>query len=208
MAGAVPANPAIFHITHITNLRGMIGDGYLWSDGERTRRRVNNTNIGYDHIKARRLRRVVPVSIGGTLGEYVPFYFCSRSVMLYVVHRGHDGYSGGQDQIVHLVSSVATATRIAKHWAFTDRHAELGYAEYFESLDQLKNVDWSVMPERQWGGNQDLKERRQAEFLVHQCFPWAAIERIVVRNEDIRKQVHALTGGKPAVEVQSSWYYD
>jgi hypothetical protein len=30
--------------------------------------------------------------------------------------------SGGQDEIVHLVSSVQAATALGRPWAFTDRH--------------------------------------------------------------------------------------
>jgi hypothetical protein len=81
------------------------------------------------------------------LGDYVPFNFCNRSVMLYVIHRDSvEGYDGGQEPVVHLVSSVGRAIGSGRPWAFTDRHAELGYAKYFESTDNEGEVDWSVMP--------------------------------------------------------------
>src|SRR5882672_2037233 len=137
MPGAVPANPPIFHITHVDNLASIVAHGCLWSDAQRIARKLVTTNIGYSHIKQRRLNRLVTAGSGGKLGDYVPFNFCARSVMLFVVSRGHADYAGGQDEIVHLVSSVNTATALGNVWAFTDRHADLAYASYFGSRAKL-----------------------------------------------------------------------
>ena len=75
-------NRAIYHITHADNLEQIVREGRLWCDAQRIARGLAHTNIGYSHIKARRMRHPVTVSAGGTLGEYVPFNFCPRSVML------------------------------------------------------------------------------------------------------------------------------
>lgn len=83
------------------------------------------TNIGHMHIKQRRLSRRVPAAAGGMLGDYVPFNFCPRSVMLFRVNKGHQDYPGGQEEVIHLVSTVQTAIATGQPWAFTDRHAEL-----------------------------------------------------------------------------------
>ena len=105
------SNPAIFHITHIDNLPGILAERRLWCDAQRIKRRLACTNIGHLHIKQRRLARAVRVAAGGFLGDYVPFNFCSRSVMLYVIYRGHQDYQRGQEFIIHLVSSVLTTVR-------------------------------------------------------------------------------------------------
>jgi hypothetical protein len=116
-------------------------------------------------------------------------------------------YSGGQDEILHLVSSVATATKLKAPWAFTDRHAELGHALYFDSLTDLGEVDWSVMP-LEWWSESETQERRQAEFLVHMSFPWSGIESIGVRNDAIASKVRAVVGADgPPVDVRQTWYY-
>jgi hypothetical protein len=42
---------------------------------------------------------------GTCVGEYVPFYFCPRSVMLYVINKGNHldlQFRDGQSGIVHL----------------------------------------------------------------------------------------------------------
>jgi hypothetical protein len=208
MPGAVPPNPQIFHITHVKNIASIIGHGRLLSDSQRIKRNLVTTNIGYRHIKERRLNRPVTTGSGGKLGEYVPFNFCPRSVMLFVVSRGHEDYVGGQDQIVHLVSSVNTAIALGKPWAFTDLHADLGYATYYNSLDKLSEVDWTVMPLTYWANDDDTKQKRQAEFLTYDSFPWTAVERIGVRTPAVAEELRALIpSGSPPVAVHPDWYY-
>jgi len=207
---AHPPNPAIYHITHVDNLASICAAGKLWSDAERLRQGLVSKNIGYNHIKERRLKRAVPVAAKGKLGEYVPFYFCNRSIMLYVISRGHEDYNDGQRSVIHLVSSVESAVATGRPWAFTNRHAELGYADYFDALERLDEVDWSVMPLRQWGGDDEVKERRQAEFLVHERFPWTAVESIGVLGTQAKEQVESIlaqTKHRPPVTCQTSWYY-
>ena len=205
---APPADPRIFHITHIDNIAGILREGGLWCDAERSRRGLTSTNIGLKHIKNRRLRRPVMTSAGGTLGEYVPFNFCYRSVMLYSICRGHEDYAGGQDDIVHLVSRVSTATSLGRPWAFTDRHGELAHALHFDDLHHLNEVSWSVMNLSYW---QDHREERQAEFLVQQFFPWTAVLGIAVRTaaaEATLREVVGSQGQQPTVVIRPGWYYE
>lgn len=208
MPGAVPPNPSIFHITHVENIASIIAHGCLWSDSQRISRNLATTNIGYAHIKQRRLNRPVPTGIGRKLGDYVPFNFCPRSVMLYVVARGHADFVGGQDEIVHLASSVNTAIALPRPWAFTDLHADLGYASYFSSLDKLGEVDWAVMPLTYWADSDDTKQKRQAEFLVYESFPWSAVERIGVKSAATAAKLRPLLPhGTPPVAIEPDWYY-
>lgn len=201
---------AIYHITHIENLHGIIHEGKIWSDAQRIVLDLPSTNIGYPHIKDRRIRHRVTVSAGGTLGNYVPFNFCPRSVMLFVLKQGHENYQGGQEPIVHIVSSIHSIIGTGKPWFFTDRHADLGYANQFDNLDHLSEIDWSVMPLRYWGGDSEIKEKRQAEFLVHEWCPWTAIEAIGVISAEALNQVQVIlsrTPHKPRIEIHRDWYY-
>ena len=200
----------IYHITHVDNLASIVAAGALWSDTQRIHKGFASANIGYSHIKARRLRRPITVSAGGMLGDYVPFNFCPRSIMLYVVSQGHADYAAGQQPIIHLVSSIDTIVASGRPWAFTDIHADLGYASQFDSLGDLGEVDWGIMPVRQWGGDSELKEKRQAEFLVHDFCPWNAIVEIGVIDDAVAVKVQAVLAAaehKPNVVVHRDWYY-
>lgn len=199
----------IYHITHLKNLSNILASGGLYSDSKMRSDETPHTLIGHEHIKQRRLSRKVSVAAKGFLGDYVPFNFCPRSVMLYIISVGAvEGY----DDVIHLVSTIEMATKVGKPWAFTDRHADLGYARYFQRLSDLKEVDWDVMPQRQWGGsgNDDIKEKRQAEFLVHHFFPWSAVVQVGVKTSTVAqsvKKVFRTTDHQPDVLIQPTWYY-
>ncbi|BDM66091.1 hypothetical protein NFHSH190041_35430 [Shewanella sp. NFH-SH190041] len=201
-------NPSVSHITHLDNLAGIIQQGCLWSDAKRIELGLMNHNIGYNHIKQRRLIRPVRVAAGGTIGQYVPFNFCPRSVMLYVIHRGHADFQGGQDQILHLVSNVETVCLSNQHCFFTDIHADLDYAEQIDDFSRLKELDLQrIINERYW---QDFKEEKQAEFLAFESVSWNNIIRIGVKSEDVAQKVNqqiANCAHKPIVEVKPGWYY-
>lgn len=205
----------IYHITHVTNLAGIIADGGLWCDRLRATRAAGAVSIAHQHIKDRRAKRHVPVAAGGALADYVPFYFAPRSPMLFTIHRGNvQGYSEGQRPIVHLVSTAETAIALNKPWAFTDGHAEMMISEFFTELERLSEVvDWPVMRDQYWNDtleDNDRKRRRQAEFLVHEFFPWEAFGRIGAQSNDIRHQVELALQNidhKPEIVVEPDWYY-
>jgi hypothetical protein len=90
-----PADAKIYHITHINNLPKIINAGYLFSDAECLRLGVTHNIIGMDDIKLRRLNEltVSPPYPETKVGEYVPFYFCSHSVMLHKIKVGGLGLS-------------------------------------------------------------------------------------------------------------------
>jgi hypothetical protein len=207
----MPANsdPAIYHMTHIDNLPSILQAGGLWSDARRVQFNFAVRSIAHAHIKQRRLKRAVPAAARGCLGDYVPFYFCPRSPMLYPIFKGHPDYSGGQSDVVFLVSSVHTAIATGRPWAFTDRHAELGFALYFDDLSCLGELDWEAIGAHDWR-DQFVRERKQAEFLVHDHFPWSAITGLGVFGPSQAGRVQAiLASGShlPSVQVMSSWYY-
>lgn len=197
----------IFHITHLDNLAGIVAAGGLWSDERARALGLAPTNIAHQHIKARRRTRAVTAAVGGTLAQYVPFNFCPRSVMLFAIHRKHPDYAGGQASVLHLVSTIRRAVALERPWAFSDRHAELAHAQHYDAIDQLDQVDWTVMPRRQWA---EVKEVRQAEFLVRDFFPLTAIVEVVAQSEAIAERAFAALASAadpPPVVVQPAWYY-
>lgn len=111
----VPDHPKIYHIVHVDNLPSIVADGCIWSDSQMIRR-VGGTVIGMGSIKRRRLTLPVACHPGTHVGQYVPFYFCSRSIMLFVIHRANHpelAYRGGQGPIVHLEVDLHETVRWA-----------------------------------------------------------------------------------------------
>lgn len=85
--GQVPQQPKIYHIAHVDRLPSIIADGCLWCDAEVERRAPPGT---MNSIKTRRLRELRLDSHPDLhVGDCVPFYFCPRSVMLYLIYQGN-----------------------------------------------------------------------------------------------------------------------
>jgi len=124
----VPGQPKIYHITHVRNLPGIIAAGRLWSDAKRIELGLDCEIVGLSEIKRRRLEELdVGCHPGTRVGYYVPFYFCPRSIMLYILHQGNSpglNYLEGQGPIVHLQAdlqaTVQWATENDIRWAFID----------------------------------------------------------------------------------------
>ncbi len=135
--------------------------------------------------------------------------------MLYSIHGGFvEGYSEGQDPIVHLEASVEAVVRTGLAFAFTDGHAEMAVSDCFDDLTELsEKVDWEVMRSKYWNDTvdqPDRKRKRQAEFLVHHFAPWTLVHRIGVRTVAMRQEVEAMlavSAHQPNVEVRVDWYY-
>ncbi len=213
----IPLNPKIYHITHQKNLPQMIQSGVLWSDAKRIQMNLDCEIVGMDQIKNRRLHELqVSCHPGTMVGEYVPFYFCPRSIMLYILHKGNLPdlkYTEGQEPIVHLQADLRSvvnwAHRQNRRWAFTDRNAGIRYTFFSSSLNDLRHLNWAAIHSDQWGDS-ITKEGKQAEFLLYESFPWELIEKIGVHNQKIADEVKktiASSGHCPIVSVQHRWYY-
>jgi hypothetical protein len=202
--------PPIYHITHVDNLQRIVAEGGLHCD--RSAQRLKSVNIAHIHIKERRLNRAVPLGPGGTVGDYVPFYFAPRSPMLYVISRGGvEGYADGQHPIVYLCSSTENVDRAGLQWVFTEGHADMVYTDFFEDFRHLDKVDWNLMKAKYWNDTDDdpdRKRKRQAEFLVYQFFPWNLVSYIGVCDDSIADRVgEIIQGDAPEVGVERAWYY-
>lgn len=215
----IPNNPAIYHIVNVDRLASIAADGFIWSDAEVQNRALPGTTIGMSKIKERRLQQPLSSHHGLHVGQCTPFYFCPRSVMLYLIHRGSDelDYKGGQQPIVHLVAdlheTVAWAQANGRRWAFTSSNAGSFYFNDWCDLTQLDQVPWDAVANNGWGYNgvsRSIKEGKQSEFLVEQCFPWHLVRRIGVINQTAAQQVGSAlfhAAHKPTLEVQRGWYY-
>jgi hypothetical protein len=208
---------SIYHITHVNNLASIIADGCLFSDSRMVDRGGPQAAIGMSRIKLRRLKDLeVACHPGSKVGEYVPFYFCPRSVMLYMLHKGNHPdltYQGGQEPIVHLVCDLEEvidwAVQGERLWAFSLSNAGASYAQFRKRADQLSEITWSAVAATNWSSS-DVKEGKQAEFLVHGDFPWRLVREIGVRSEATRGRTAAalgVTAHRPRVQVRQNWYY-
>ena len=209
------ADPKIYHIVHLDRLPSILKDGHLYCDAEMSTRPLSTgTMIGMQKIKARRLNSFLASHLLLSVGDCVPFYFCPRSVMLYVIHK-HDSpdiiYKDGQASIIHLEAdlrkTVAWAQQGNLRWAFTLSNAGSAYCEDRCDLSRLSEINWKAVQAHDW---QSCREDKQAEFLVEKRFPWHLIDRIGVYSHGKRAAVSDMLANavhKPPVDIKTDWYY-
>jgi hypothetical protein len=150
------------------------------------------------------------------VGDYVPFYFCPRSVMLFVIHCANHPeltFRGGQGSIIHLEADlrgvVAWANKHGQRWAFSLSNAGSYYAEFRAQQQELDQLDWDAISAMDFR-RPEVKEFKQAEFLLHERCPFHLIQRVGVLTPIIAQRVHQALAGlahRPLVEVIPQWYF-
>ncbi len=202
-----PKHVLIYHITDVANLPGILAEGGLRSDVAMAQ--LNPMVIGYTDIKARRMKQTcVACCDGRFVGEFVPFYYCPRSPMLYSINRGNTGLPAGcQRSIVHLVSTVAVGIGLNRAWAISNGNAGASHTSFFADVKALTGLDWAAIRATVWRGKTSQK---MAEFLVSDFFPWTGFHAVGCHNSGVAKQVQDLLNSqhhRPAVTVEPDWYY-
>ena len=213
-----PAQPKIYHVTHVGNLASIVAAGCIEADGRRAGQGGDQTSIGMTEIKRRRLVEIAVSCDPDTMvGEYVPFYFCPRSIMLYILHMGNHPdlthYRDGQGPVLHLQVDMEAAINWADQhgvpWAFSDRNAGSYYADFYNNCDELDKIDWKAVTSTDFR-DPVVKEGKQAEFLIHDTCPWHLVEKIGVFNDKIRNKVNSILRNvrhKPVVAIEGIWYF-
>jgi hypothetical protein len=183
MSSLTPERALIFRITHIDNVPWILSNGLHC----RNSRSVDPhyREIGNRDLIDKRAHRVVPIAPGGTLSDYIPFYFTPYSPMLFNIKTGYNGMTKTpMSEIVILASSLHTLETQGIQFVFTDRHAYLKAADdtFSSDLADLGRIDWKILQARDFKRNPDDPgkfERYQAEALVHQHMPVSALTGLV-----------------------------
>lgn len=202
----------IYRITHYRNLPFILRNGLHCPASE-----IKDPGfepIGFPTLVEYRNEWRVPVKPFGTLAEYIPFYFRWRSPMLYVIAKGNDPevIRTPQEEIVYLASTAEKIKEINCGFVFTDRHAKLELANFYNDLSDLAKLNWEVIKTDYWGRQYgpELREIKQAEFLVHKHAPASALIGIGCMNEKTAGHVRKIVSEsdlKIDVKVKENWYF-
>jgi hypothetical protein len=203
--------PPIYHFTDLANIGSILAVGEL---------RCHSTadcsvDIADATIKSRRMSKRVPCGPGGTLGEYVPFYFAPRSPMLFrIQHGGVENVSSDPARLVYLVSSTEAVVAAGREYVFTDGNAAAAFTEFHDDAEHLGEVvDWPLMKATMWANtpaDPDRRRRRGAEFLVHQALPFELVDKCCVYAAAARSAVAAAAadaGWEVEVRIRRNWYF-
>lgn len=201
----------IFRITHRDNVPWILDHGLHASNG-----RVldpNFRNIGNVDLIGKRAYRVVAVGPGGTLSDYVPFYFTPFSIMMFNIHTGYNVPQVPNEEIVILVSSLPRVAELGIPFVFTDQHAYPVMANYFTDLKDLDKVGWDLLNSKNFKHDPDdpgKKERYQAEALVWKHLSVEGLLGICSYNSAVDagiKMELAKRNLTMQTIVQTNWYF-
>lgn len=210
-------NPTpILRFTHVDNLDTIIRRGGLHAPNH-----VPNDGLTYRfchdaEVHGARAAVDIAVGPGGTIHDYVPFYFGYLSPMMLKLKTGRvPGYNEGQEPLIYLVSTVQAVEAAGLAFVFSDGHGLARYTEWFDETTRLDAVDWEIVYLRYWRddlSDMDRERKKQAEFLVYQCCSWSLIQEIVVIDAGMKRRVETIQVAFPAaqrrvVRVDRNWYY-
>ena len=211
MSAFSPDKALIFRITHIVNVPWILANGIHCRTS--ATQDPNYVEIGNPDLIDKRQHRVVPVPPGGTLGDYVPFYFTPFSPMLYNIKTGWNGIvRRPMSEIVILVSSLVSLRDRGVPFLFSDRHASVVQANFWGDLADLIRLDWKIWQTRDFKrdpNDPDKLTRYQAEALAHRHVPVAALQGVVCHGAEeetsLKEMVHN-SQQDLAVYSRPGWY--
>ncbi|HKO56749.1 MAG TPA: DUF4433 domain-containing protein [Thermoanaerobaculia bacterium] len=206
-----PEKALIFRITHRANLPFILEHGLFCR-----RAHVEDPNfvaIGNPELIEKRRDRTVDVSPGGTLDDYVPFYFTPCSPMLLNIKTGYVKQRSNEE-IVVLVSSLPKLEANGIRYVFTDRHAYLKTARFFNDRADLGDaVDFPLLQSRDFSRDPEHPEkfeRYQAEALAHHHVPVTALAGVGCYTASVRDEIKSICSRLTVtldIVVRSEWYF-
>ncbi len=212
MLDLTPEKAWIFRITHIDNVPWILANGlHCCNSNCRDRTFIQ---IGNSELIERRTARSVPIAPGGTLSDYVPFYFTPHSPMLLNIKTGYNGVTRRpMSDIAIRVSSLYKLREVGLDFVFTDRHAYLEAACFSRDLGQLDRIPWSNLQQRDFKRNPDDPgkfERYQAEALVHNVVPVSALLGVACHGAEQASRIQGVVAGlslPTRVVARPGWYF-
>ncbi|MBC6437037.1 MAG: DUF4433 domain-containing protein [Rhodobacteraceae bacterium] len=210
-----PNRALIFRVTHIDNVPWILGNGLHCQ---------NSCTLDHDFVQIgnpdlikKRRERKLPVPTGGTLADYIPFYFTPFPVMMYNIKTGHGSTRHVSNaQIVIMVSSLRTLVQNGLPIVFTDRHAYLQTARFFTAPDDPGKIDREILQRRDFRRDDNdpgKMERYQAEALVYRHLPVGQLQGIVCHSKteqgtlEQQQQQRGEAGHQPRIVAWPGWYF-
>jgi hypothetical protein len=197
-------------MVHIDNLSKLLDWGGDYAPQKCVDQGLTKRVIHHGHIMDRRKSRQVPCRASSSLADYVPFYFRTRSPMLFAINKGGvEGYAG-QSDLIYLQSTAEAIAGAGLDYVFSNGHAVMEYADFFDDLTNLDKIPWEVVGAKYWNDHEDGRFKCQSEFLVRDFFPLSQIATIGVFNEAMAQKVREqLEQQNKNIDVttQRSWYF-
>ncbi len=203
-----------YRITHRDNLAHILEHGLLTKHHPLADQ--NFVAIGNPEIIDVRSSTLVKLDGYGVIGDYVPFYFTSKSIMLFNIVTGY--YEPkvprrSNDEIIVIRCLIDTLSQ-QPQWFFTDGQANDVETNHYNDLTNLDGIDWDCIQQsnfRKADGDYDRPRRYQAEFLVRNNVSVECIDGIGVYSDEMKEWVEQklkAAGLAIPIHVQKRYFFD
>ena len=182
------ADKFFYHFTHIENLESIIKNGFL-STNKKVKLDISHKDVANGNIQDRRSRMTVPINPGGTIHDYVPFYFCTINPMLLslVNHKNID-------QMFMIFFAVSINKILDPNVIFTDASANTAeLPNFYTDPKDLSKLKWDSILSQKWGVKDDNdRHQKMAETLVYNSLSISDVDTIIVWNDSIKEGIEKL----------------
>lgn len=212
------ADLSLYHMTHIENIESILREGYLYSNHAMRNERLATCYEGGCCLDNERSERPSGI-VGYLLGDFVVFFYATRTKMLAAIANGYSEYAKSEDEIVYLVSNLKRVreytTNNGVRWEASGRNClsitpsisadnDFGTSNLADALP-LQEINFEY-PQYQ---SKNEKSKRMAEFHFLDKMPLDLIDAFAVKNEVVKERVGQIMGkvGKyKDVLVRPKWY--
>jgi hypothetical protein len=201
----------IFRITHRDNVRAILENGLRCSQDPL--RDAAFVSIGDKDLIGKRATRVLPILLGGTLADYIPFYFTPFSPMALKIKNGKGVNQVESADLVILFSSLEMLESHGVAYLFTDRHAYMQTARFFASRTDLHRVDFEILRRRDFKATSEDPEkieRYMAEALVHRFLPVSALLGLACYTAGVQRELAQLANqlsSQLKIVARPGWFF-
>ncbi len=204
-----------YRICHINNLSHILQNGLCTKHHPQASK--DFISIGNPDIIDVRDDTLVKIDGYGNIGEYVPFYFTPKSMMLFNIITGYRAPvvpKLNKEEIIVFRSEIIELSKLDRFF-FTDGQANVtSITKHYNNLKKISNIDWDIIHNSDFkkvAADTDKQRRYQAEFLVYHHVPISCIESISVYNDKaatfVKKEL-AKTDIIKTVRVVKEYFFD
>lgn len=203
----------VYRIIPIQNLEDDLLNGLICR--KKAIANANRVVIGNTEIIGERDKREVVCFPGTVVNDYVPFYFSTRTPMLYNIKTGMGVPQRPQSEIIYLCFKLSELAIDKFQWCFTNGNAAKRISKFYNDLDDLDQIDWKSIKSTDFAannadGDEDRVRKKHAEFLVKGKVPMKKLSHIAVLNQLVRRQVETILSNNELdikVVVQPNFYF-
>lgn len=202
-----------YRITHINNLHLLLQNGIV--NKHHPNASKDYIEIGNPEIIDVRSISAVKIDDYGMIGDYVPFYFTPKSIMLYNIITGYWHPlvpRRNRNEILVIRCLIEELARLPK-WFFTDGQGNDMASNHYNDIADLDNIDWQCIQNSNFSksdGDFDRPRRYQAEFLVQHEVPIDCVESLNVYNQqaaDVLANILNENNINLAVNIQPLYFF-